>query len=251
MNIYVFYYIKITLLKIGLHLRSSTILINQFRSFSSMNTIALIPAYNEEKTIAEVITKTKSHVDQVVVIDDGSIDATAAKAESTGAILLHHKVNLGKGAALKTGCEYALLQGAKNIVVLDADGQHNPQEIPKFIEALEQHDIVFSYRKVPETMPFMMRFGNSFINRALRTIYGVNIQDSQCGYRAFTAVAYPKIRWDAQDYYVETEIILRVGKQKLKHVSIPIETIYADKYKGTTVLDGVKIVAKMIGGRVW
>ena len=97
----------------------------------------------------------------------------------------------------------------------------------------------------------MMRFGNSFINRALRVIYSVNIQDSQCGYRAFTAAAYPQIRWDAVDYYVETEMILRVGKKKLKHAVIPIETIYADKYKGTTVLDGVKIVTKMIGGRLW
>lgn len=216
-----------------------------------MNTIALIPAYNEEKTIADVITKTKSHVDQVLVIDDGSADATSAKAASAGAIIVQHKVNLGKGAALKTGCEYAVQHGAQNIVVLDADGQHEPKEIPHFLKALEQHDVVFSYRKVPDTMPFMMRFGNTFINRALRTIYDVNVQDSQCGYRAFTTAVYPKIKWDAQDYYVETEMILRVGKNKLKHTSIPIETIYADKYKGTTVLDGVKIVAKMIGGRVW
>lgn len=216
-----------------------------------MNTIALIPAYNEEKTITAVIAKTKSYVEQVIVIDDGSVDNTPLEAARAGAVVLKHKVNLGKGAALKTGCEYALQHGAQKIVVLDADGQHDPAEIPKFMEALEQHDIVFSYRKVPDTMPFMMRFGNSFINRALRVIYQVNVQDSQCGYRAFTAAAYPKIRWDTQDYYVETEMILRVGKKKLKHTSIPIETIYADKYKGTTVLDGFKIVTKMIGGKLW
>ncbi|HLC71406.1 MAG TPA: glycosyltransferase family 2 protein [Candidatus Nanoarchaeia archaeon] len=216
-----------------------------------MNNIALIPAYNEEKTIAGVVTKTRSHVEHVVVIDDGSADATSSEAERAGAIVLIHKVNLGKGAALKTGCEYALQQGAQKIVVLDADGQHDPKEIPRFMEALKQNEVVFGYRQVPDTMPFMMRFGNSFINRALRVIYSVNIQDSQCGYRAFTAAAYPQIRWDAVDYYVETEMILRVGKKKLKHAVIPIETIYADKYKGTTVLDGVKIVTKMIGGRLW
>lgn len=216
-----------------------------------MDNIALIPAYNEEKTIAEVIAKTKSYVEQVIVIDDGSVDATSQEAARAGAIILKHKVNLGKGAALKTGCEYALQQGAQKIVVLDADGQHDPTEIPKFIEALEQHEVVFSYRQVPDSMPLMMRFCNSFINRALRIIYNVNIQDSQCGYRAFTAASYPKIRWDAQDYYVETEMILLVGKKRLKHTSISIETIYADKYKGTTVLDGVKIVAKMIGGKLW
>lgn len=216
-----------------------------------MDNIALIPAYNEEKTIAAVIAKTKSQVEQVIVIDDGSADATSPEAVRAGAIILKHKVNLGKGAALKTGCEYALQQGAQKIIVLDADGQHDPAEIPKFIKALEQHEIVFSYRQVPDSMPLMMRFGNSFINRALGAMYGVNIRDSQCGYRAFTAAAYPKISWDAPDYYVETEMILRAGKKKLKHTSIPIETIYADKYKGTTVWDGFKIVTKMIGGKLW
>ncbi len=216
-----------------------------------MTTLILIPAYNEEKTIADVIIKTKQYCPEILVVDDGSVDSTAEKAKQTGATVISHKVNLGKGAALKTGCEYALQQGAQKIIVMDADGQHDPQEIPRFLEALEQHDVVFSYRKVPDTMPFMMRFGNSFINRALKIIYNVNIQDSQCGYRAFTAAAYPQIRWDAQDYYVETEMILRVGKKRLKHASIPIETIYADEYKGTTVLDGVKIIMKMIGGRAW
>ncbi len=216
-----------------------------------MENIALIPAYNEEKTIAQVVTRTLPHVETVVVIDDGSADATSIEAARAGAVVLKHKVNFGKGAALKTGCEYALQQGAQKIVVLDADGQHDPKEIPKFIEALEQHDIIFSYRQVPDSMPLMMRFGNSFINLALRAMYGINIQDSQCGYRAFTVAAYQKIRWDTLDYYVETEMILRAGKKKLKHVSIPIETIYTDKYKGTTVLDGVKIVTKMMGARLW
>lgn len=230
---------------------SSTILINQFLSFSSMDTITIIPAYNEEKTIADIIARTKPYCPDVMVIDDGSVDFTAEKAWQAGAKVISHKINLGKGAALKTGCEYALQQGAQKIVVLDADGQHDPVEIPKFMEALEQHDVVFGYRKIPDSMPFMMRFGNSFINRTLKMIYGVNIRDSQCGYRAFTAAAYPKIRWEARDYYIETEMILRVGKKRLRHISIPIETIYADEYKGTTVLDGVKIVAKMIGGRLW
>ena len=216
-----------------------------------MKNVVIIPAYNEENTIADVIIKSQHYVPQIIVVSDGSSDATAEKAALMGATVIHHKVNLGKGATLKTGCEYAISQGAQRIVVLDADGQHDPKEIPTFIASLEQHDIVFGHRQIPDTMPFMMRLGNSFINRALRTIYGVNIQDSQCGYRAFTAAAYSQIRWDAVDYYVETEMILRVGKKRLKHVSIPIETIYADQYKGTTVLDGVKIVAKMIGGRLW
>ena len=100
-------------------------------------------------------------------------------------------------------------------------------------------------------MPFVLRFGNAVINQSLRLFYNVRIRDSQCGYRAFTAAAYRQLQWEAQDYYVETEIILNAGREKLKHTSIPIKTIYADKYKGTTVLDGICIVAKMLGGKLW
>ncbi len=213
--------------------------------------MAIIPAHNEEKTIAEVITKARQHIQQVIVVDDGSSDSTAERAAQAGAKVLQHKVNLGKGAALKTGCDYALSQGAQRLVVLDADGQHDPHEIPHFLAALDRHDLAFGYRKIPDSMPGVMRLGNNIINRILHLAYGVIIKDSQCGYRAFTAAAYPKIRWETTDYYVETEMILRVGKQGLKHTLIPIETIYADEYKGTTVLDGVKIVAKMIGGKLW
>ncbi|MBI1968858.1 glycosyltransferase family 2 protein [Candidatus Woesearchaeota archaeon] len=216
-----------------------------------MDTAIIIPACNEEKTIAEVIAKTKNYCQNIIVVDDGSTDATSPIAKRTGVAVLRHKVNLGKGAALKTGCEYALQQGAEGMVVLDADGQHDPAEIPKFLEALKENDIVFGYRQVPETMPLVLRFGNAVINRSLRLFYNVHVCDSQCGYRAFTAAAYRQLQWEARDYYVETEMILNAGRKKLKHASIPIQTIYADKYKGTTVLDGIGIVAKILGGKLW
>ncbi len=216
-----------------------------------MEEIVIIPAHNESKTIANVISKIKLYTPNILVVDDGSQDQTALQAQNAGAQVLRHRVNLGKGAALKTGCEYALQHGAKNIIALDADGQHDPKEIPHFWKALQNHDIVFGTRKVPDTMPRVLRFGNRFISSFLKTLYGMNIQDTQCGYRAFTADAYQKIKWDALDYYVETEMIIRAGKQKLTHTMIPIQTIYADKYKGTTVIDGLLIVGKMIGWRLW
>ncbi len=215
-----------------------------------MNAI-IIPAYNEGNTIATIIAAAKNHCSTIIVVNDGSADNTKETAVAAGATVLSHKVNLGKGAALKTGCDFALSHGISKIIVLDADGQHDPNEIPQFITALENHDIAFGYRKIPKTMPFMMRFGNAAINVMLQSLYRVHIEDSQCGYRAFTAAAYQKIRWDALDYYVETEMILNAGRKKLKHTGIPIKTIYADNYKGTTVLDGVKIITKMIGRRLW
>lgn len=185
-----------------------------------MNNFIIIPGYNEEKNIAEVILKARNYTRNyapninIIVIDDGSGDNTSRRAKEAGALVLRHRINLGKGAALKTGCDYALSQGAGKIVVLDADGQHNPENIPQFLSALENNDIAFGARKVPESMPLVFKAGNAFINRTLKLLYGLQIEDSQCGFRAFTAETYRKIRWEALDYYVETEMLIKAGKNK-------------------------------------
>lgn len=215
-----------------------------------MDNVVIIPAYNEGKTIFDVITKTKAFAENIIVVDDGSNDNTLEEAQKSGIKVLHHKVNLGKGAALKTGCEYAVQHRAEKIIVMDADGQHDPREIPLFFDALATYDIVFGIRKVPTTMPFVMRFGNKFISKTLKVMHNIEIEDSQCGYRAFTQEAYQQLQWDALDYFVETEMLIKTGTKKLRYTHLPIETIYADKYKGTTVLDGVRIVFKMIGGKI-
>jgi len=173
----------------------------------------VIPAYNEGKKLGEVIRKAQECGENIVVVDDGSSDDTFQQAKQCGVTVLKHLVNMGKGAALKTGCDFAYKQGAERYVVLDSDGQHDPKEIPRFFKELEK-------------------------------------QDSQSGYRAFTRKAYEQIRWEATDYYMETEMIIKAGRKKLLYTQIPIETIYGDKYKGTTVLDGVKIVVKMLGSKV-
>ena len=210
------------------------------------NVWAVIPAYNEEKNIANIIKKTKKYVQNVVVVDDGSKDKTKEITKKLGAIVLRHVINLGKGAALKTGCDFAVKNGAKLIVALDADAQHNPDNIPRFIEKLAKYDIVFSYRRASSKMPLVLRFGNWLISNVARVLYGVNLRDTQCGFRAFSKESYKKIRWNASDYSMESEMISRAGKQRLKYVQIPIETIYSDRYKGTTIIDGIKIVLNMI-----
>ena len=215
-----------------------------------MNKIwVVIPAHNEEKHIEKVVKKTKKFAKNILVVDDGSKDKTAIIAERSGAFVLWHIVNLGKGAALKTGCEYAIKKGAEKIVVLDADGQHDPKEIPEFVKALDNADIVFGYRRLNRKMPFILRYGNWFIFFMTKLLFGLKIVDTQCGYRAFTSNAYNKIKWDAQDYSMESEMVANVGKANLRYSQIPIETIYSDKYKGTTVIDGFKIVLNMIWWR--
>ncbi len=214
-----------------------------------MNAV-VIPAHNEEKNIRKVISKVKEFSYTIIVVDDGSTDETFNEAINQDVQVLKHEVNLGKGAALKTGCDYAYIHGAKNIVVIDSDGQHDPKHIPEFFNKLENNDIVFGFRQRNKEQPGMLKFGNWFINQTFQVLYGIDVKDSQSGYRGFTASSYKKIRWIASDYYMETEMLINTSKHKLTYDMIPIETIYSDKYKGTTVLDGVKIVVKLIGGRV-
>ena len=212
---------------------------------------AVIPAYNEENNIVSIIKKTKRYVGNIIVVDDGSNDKTKEVAENANAVVLRHIINLGKGATLKTGCDFAIRKGAKYMIVLDADAQHNPDDIPRFINKLKKYDIVFSYRSVSSKMPPVLRFGNWFISGIVRALHGINLNDTQCGFRAFSKEAYRKIGWNSSDYSMESEMISNVGKQKLKYVQIPIQTVYSDRYKGTTVIDGIKIVLNMVWWRLF
>ncbi len=208
---------------------------------------AIIPAYNEEQHIAAVISGVRKYLKDIVVVDDGSSDQTYEAAGKTGAAALKHVINLGKGAALKTGCDYAVEHGAEWLVLIDADTQHDPAEIPNFLKKLEEgNEVIFGYRIINSSMPAVLRFGNRFITSCTRFLYGMRLHDTTCGFRALTAEAYKKIRWEAAGYFVEAEMIANVGKEKLSFAEVPIQTIYSDKYKGTTVMDGVKIVGNMV-----
>lgn len=207
-----------------------------------MNAI-IIPAYNEEKHIGTVVRKAKQH-GTVIVVNDGSKDNTSSVAKKAGAIVLEHCVNLGKGNALKTGCDYAYRERFKNIVVMDADGQHLPKDIPRFLEALKKVDIVYGSREHSGTDPLAMRLGNKFFTLFTRVLFGVRVEDTQSGFRAWKRATYKKIRWSSTGYAVESEIIYRARHLKYKEITIP--RIYLDEVKGTTPLDGIPIALAMI-----
>lgn len=211
----------------------------------------VIPAYNESRHISDVIKKVKKYAKNIIVVDDGSRDKTYELALKSKVNVLRHIVNLGKGAALKTGCDYALKKGAEIIIVIDADGQHDPAEIPNLLKALKDSNIVFTQRRFSKTMPALFRFGNWFIDGTIKMLFGIYLKDTQCGYRAFTAPAYKKIRWKASDYSMESEMIANAGKKHLKYKTIPIQTIYSEKYKGTTIFDGIKIVYNLLKWRLF
>ena len=211
----------------------------------------IIAAYNEANRILSVLKKLKTEYHNIVVIDDGSSDETSKIVKDEGIKVLKHIVNLGKGAAMKTGCDYAISKGAEIIVLIDADGQHKPEDIPRFLESLKGTDIVFGYRKIGESMPFILRFGNKFINLTTKILFRINIQDTQCGFRAMRSETYKKIKWKSTGYPAESEMVALVGKKRLKYKEIPIRTIYGNRHKGTTMLDGLKIVFNMVLWRLW
>src|ERR1051325_6408422 len=148
--------------------------------------VALIPCYKEASGVAQVVRRACRHVETVVVIDDGSPDATAEAAKTAGATVLRHEVNRGKGAAIATGLQHALANGYELMIFLDGDGQHNPDEIPKFIEThrKSQASIVLGNRMSDlKNMPTIRKWTNQFTSWMLSRMAGQRIDDSQCGYR--------------------------------------------------------------------
>jgi len=210
----------------------------------------VIPAHNEGKHISELIKALKKGYDNIVVVDDGSSDDTYMLAKDLGVHALRHIINMGKGAALKTGCDFAVKEGASTIVVMDADGQHNPSDIPRLLEKIDGNDICFGYRSFDTNMPIVFRLGNMVINTVMRALFGIKLKDTQCGFRLFKSSIYRKIRWSSADYSMESEMIANVGRNRLRYCEVAIKTIYSDRYKGTTILDGLKIVFNMFWWRL-
>ena len=211
--------------------------------------VAVIPAFNEYTKLSGVIEQTLKYVEEIIVIDDGSKRPLKDFLPSLPNLFtLRHKINLGKGAALKTGVEFAKMRKADFVVFIDADGQHNPSEIPSLIAPLadDNVDIVFGVRKFHEKMPLVARLGNIFLTQISQLLFRIKVSDTQSGFRAININIYPKIVWRSPRYAVETEMIVNAGKVKARFAEVPIQTIYHDKYRGTTVLDGIRIFFNMI-----
>ncbi|MFH1448166.1 MAG: glycosyltransferase [Candidatus Micrarchaeota archaeon] len=217
--------------------------------------IAVIPAYNEEKRIGNVLRQVRNYVDEIVVSDDGSSDHTRRIAEEEGANVVSSPVNMGTGHATRLGCEYAIERmGANTIVVLDADGQHPPKEIPRLLKRIDQgYGFVFTSRLgEPGEMPVIKRIGNSILTFFTDIIAGVKISDSQSGFKAFTSDAYEKLDLKMDGYEICSEFALEVGGKFIRYCEIPIKATYDDwtKVKGTDFFTGVKIFFRLVWWRL-
>lgn len=196
-------------------------------------TLAIIPCCNEEATVANVILKTKRFVNEVVVVDDGSDDETKKIAEEAGATVLSHRTNRGKGAAIRTGFQYALDKDFDYIVTIDGDGQHDPLEIPDLLGNVmnDGHDISVGYRVGDSTeMPMWRRMGKRVLDYTTSMGTGGFVTDSQCGFRAFNRKAVeqisPGLKGDA--FSIESEQLIKAHEYGLKVVNTNVSCKYKD-----------------------
>jgi glycosyltransferase involved in cell wall biosynthesis len=197
---------------------------------TSWNIFVLIPAHNEQVHITQVISCAKKYL-PVLVVDDGSIDDTFILAKDAGAKIIRQSPNQGKGAALLTGFRYALRVGAKAVITLDGDGQHDPEEIPKFLSAYRDSPtgLLIGKRDFSQ-MPFIRRLANSIGRVVLSLAIGQDIPDNQSGYRLVDKTLMEfLLENDERGFEFEVDMVVKAIKHKMGIGWVPIRTIYASE----------------------
>lgn len=195
-----------------------------------MRAVALIPAYNESRTIEQVIAGIRQQVDHVLVVDDGSTDATAQLALTAGAEVIRRTENGGKGLAVRTGLARVLEDSFTHVLMLDADLQHKPEEAALLLATAVRTDadLVIGERQFRrESMPPNRYWANRIGSRALSAFVGVPINDTQCGFRVYRIDALRTMHLRSRGYEIETEMLIKLRRRGASVVSVPITAVYA------------------------
>jgi len=198
------------------------------------NVAALIPCYFEEKRIREVAARARAQLDNVLVVDDGSTDSTETEARAVGVEVIRHTVNQGKGAAIKTGLKHLVARtDIEYILILDGDGQHCPEEIPRFLdEANCSHAPMLVGNRMSDTrtMPFVRKMTNRFMSWQVSRVCGRTIPDSQCGFRMIQRDLAPALAAiETTNFDFETEMLVVASRKGCEIAAVPISTIYGDE----------------------
>ncbi|PZR73121.1 MAG: glycosyltransferase family 2 protein [Chthoniobacterales bacterium] len=193
---------------------------------------AIIPAYHEEKHIAEVVRRTLLQLDHVLVVDDGSTDATATAAQKADGDVIIHPQNRGKGESIKTGLRHWLERDFVYAVILDGDGQHLPEEISRFLAAAaaSRAELLIGTRMndVSE-MPLVRRLVNRYMSGTISRLCGQQIPDTQCGFRMVHRSLIPDLLGGADRFDYETEMLILASRKGCRIESVPITTVYSDE----------------------
>ena len=212
--------------------------------------IAAIPCFNEERFIGSVVIKTRKHVDEVVVVDDGSSDTSAVIARDAGAVIYSHGSNRGYGAAIQSALESGREHDADILVIFDGDGQHDPDDIPTVIKPIVDGDadVVIGSRFIGEgsEAPFYRRVGQRVLNIATNIGSGQKVSDSQSGFRAYSAKALDKLHLAETGMSVSSEIQFMISKGGLRVAEVPIGVSYTEKAKRNPIEHGMSVLSRVL-----
>lgn len=222
---------------------------NPSQRTSGRGVAAVLPAFNAGRHLGAVLEGIRKHLkpEEILVVDDGSADDTSAVAERTGVGLVKHPVNQGKGAALATGLRWARESSFLAVINLDADGQHDPDEIPLFIETFLRGDadlIVGTRLGDPRGMPGLRLWTNRVTSWILSLRVGQRVEDSQCGYRLIRTSLIDPDELVTSRYDTESEILIRAGMKKARFAFLPIKSLYGDE---TSSIHPVRDAARFLG----
>ena len=208
--------------------------------------LAIIPAFNEERFIGSMVLKARKYTQAVIVVDDGSSDATAQVAHDAGAYVISHPSNMGKGAALNTAFGIVRDYEPQAVVMLDGDGQHLPEEMASVVKPvlMGEADIVIGsrYLKNQSRVPGHRIIGHRIFNWITHLVSGIPVSDSQSGYRAFSPKAVEAISFYSNGFSVESEMQFIIRENNLRFVEIPITIRYDDRPKRSVVAHGLAVL---------
>ncbi len=211
--------------------------------------IAVIPAFNEERFIASVVLKARRYVDHVLVVDDGSQDETAWLAEAAGAEVIRQP-NGGKAAALNNGLAAAQARNAAAVVLLDGDGQHNPNDIPRLLEPIQRGaaDLVVGSRfmGLPSNTPRWRIVGQHALTALTNVASGVPLSDSQSGFRALSRRALSLMNFTSRGFSVESEMQFLLRQHNLQALEVPISVHYDEKLKRNPFAHGLQVLTGIL-----
>ena len=197
-----------------------------------MKICIVIPAYDEVKTIGDLVQEIRCKNLDVIVVDDGSTDDSGNIAEEKGAVVIRHPEKLGKGISLRDGFAYAVDKGYDGVVTIDGDGQHAICEIDSFLQVAKKYPesiISGSRMKNCDNMPMIRRLTNQFMSSMISGICRQQIPDSQCGFRYISTQILKVIKLTSSDFEIETEVLIKASRKGFKIYSIPIQSIYRNE----------------------
>src|SRR5262245_40020584 len=195
---------------------------------SEFRPVALLPAFQAEATVAAVVRGVRGNVARVLVVDDGSTDRTGAEAAAAGAEILRRAENGGKGAAIRSGLAHLLASDATHVAFVDADGQHDPEDLPRLLDTARAGAelVIGSRMQDPDAIPAYRHRTNEIGSRILTRMTGLEIEDAQSGYRVVSASLLRRLRLNARGYSIETEILLKAARHLDHFTHVPVRAIY-------------------------